>query len=68
MGRKSTKQNKNIYQVSREEAGYTRESAAELLEYIAKIGDDKLRQFVSNIYQENKEKILIKIYVLEKLK
>ena len=32
---------------------------AELLEYIAKIGDDKLRQFVSNIYQENKEKILI---------
>ena len=35
MGRKSTKQNKNIYQVSREEAGYTRESAAELLEYIS---------------------------------
>ena len=32
---------------------------AELIEYIAKIGDDKLRQFVSNIYQENKEKILI---------
>lgn len=32
---------------------------AELMEYIAKIGDDKLRQFVSNIYQENKEKILI---------
>ena len=35
MGRKSTKQNKNIYQVSREEAGYTRESAAELLEFIS---------------------------------
>ena len=34
MGRKSTKQNKNIYQTSREEAGYTRESAAELLEFI----------------------------------
>ena len=35
MGRKSTKQNKNIYQTSREEAGYTRESAAELLEFIS---------------------------------
>ncbi|MBR1775739.1 HD domain-containing protein [bacterium] len=31
----------------------------ELLEYINKIGDDKLRQFVANIYQENKAKILI---------
>ena len=29
MGRKSTKENKNIYQISREEAGYTREAAAE---------------------------------------
>lgn len=35
MGRKSTKQNKNIYQTSREEAGYTRERAAELLEFIS---------------------------------
>lgn len=35
MGRKSTKLNKNIYQVSREEAGYTRESAAELLDFIS---------------------------------
>lgn len=35
MGRKSTKPNKNIYQTSREDAGYTRESAAESLEYIS---------------------------------
>lgn len=35
MGRKSTKQNKNIYQTSREEAGFTREGAAELLEFIS---------------------------------
>lgn len=35
MGRKSTKKDKNIYQISREEAGYTRESAAELLEFIS---------------------------------
>ena len=35
MGRKSTKLNKNIYQTSREEAGYTRDGAAELLEFIS---------------------------------
>jgi len=35
MGRKSTRQNKNIYQTSREEAGYTRDGAAELLEFIS---------------------------------
>jgi len=35
MGRKSTKQNKNIYQTSREEVGLTREGAAELLEFIS---------------------------------
>lgn len=32
---------------------------SEILEFIAKIGDDKLRQFVSDVYQENKERILI---------
>ena len=35
MGRKSTKENKNIYQTSREEAGLTREAAAEQLEFIS---------------------------------
>ena len=35
MGRRSTKENKNIYQTSREEAGYTREGAAEILEFIS---------------------------------
>lgn len=35
MGRKSTKENKNIYQLSREEAGLTREAASEQLEYIS---------------------------------
>jgi DNA-binding XRE family transcriptional regulator len=35
MGRKSTKENKNIYQTSREDAGLTREAAAELLEFIS---------------------------------
>lgn len=35
MGRKSTKENKNIYQTSREAANLTREGAAELLEYVS---------------------------------
>lgn len=35
MGRKSTKENKNIYQLSREEAGFTREAASENLKFIS---------------------------------
>ena len=35
MGRKSTKENKNIYQISRENANLTRESAAEQLKFIS---------------------------------
>lgn len=35
MGRKSTKENKNIYQTSREGMGLTREAAAELLKFIS---------------------------------
>lgn len=35
MGRKSTKENKNIYQLSRETANLTRESAAEQLKFVS---------------------------------
>ena len=35
MGRKSTKENKNIYQTRREDANLTRDAAAELLEFIS---------------------------------
>ena len=35
MGRKSTRENKNIYQTSREAVGLTREAAAEKLEFIS---------------------------------
>lgn len=35
MGRKSTKENKNIYQISRENANLTREAAAEQLKFIS---------------------------------
>ena len=35
MGRKSTKENKNIYQTSRENCNFTREQAAELMEFLS---------------------------------
>lgn len=35
MGRKSTKENKNIYQISREEQNLTREAASSLMEFIS---------------------------------
>lgn len=35
MGRKSVKENKNMYQTSRENADLTRDGAAELLEYVS---------------------------------
>lgn len=35
MGRKSVKANKNIYQISREEQGLTRDKASELMDYIS---------------------------------
>ena len=35
MGRKSTKENKTVYQKSREAMGYTRDAAAEKLEFIS---------------------------------
>ena len=35
MGKKSTKENKNIYQTSREDAGLTREKASELMEFVS---------------------------------
>lgn len=35
MGKKSVKQNKNIYQISREEAELTRDKASELMEFVS---------------------------------
>lgn len=35
MGRKSTKENKNIYQISRENMGYSRDAASEQLRFIS---------------------------------
>lgn len=42
MGRKSTKENKTIYQKSREALGYTREAAAEKLQFISEDRIEKI--------------------------
>ncbi|MBR1478653.1 MAG: helix-turn-helix domain-containing protein [Lachnospiraceae bacterium] len=47
MGKKSTKENKNIYQLSREEQGLTREQASELMETVSADRIDKIEREVS---------------------
>lgn len=42
MGRKSTRENKNIYQISRENLNYTREEAAEILDFISEDRIEKI--------------------------
>lgn len=44
MGKKSIKENKSIYQISREEAGMTREEASEAMEYVS---DSRIEKFES---------------------
>ena len=46
MGKKSTRENKSRLQLSREEAGLTREKASELMEYISEDRIDKIERGV----------------------
>ena len=55
MGRKSTKENKNIYQVTREEAGLTREEAAELMDFVSA---DRIEKIESEKSAPHPEEIL----------
>ena len=55
MGRKSTKENKNIYQTSREALGLTREAAADLLEFISA---DRIEKIESEKSLPHPEEIL----------
>lgn len=48
MGRKSTRENKNIYQVSRENAGLSREAAAEKLQFISSDRIEKIEYETSS--------------------
>ena len=55
MGRKSVKENKNIYQQKRESLGLTREQAAELLECIS---DDRIEKIESGKVLPRADEIL----------
>lgn len=52
MGRKSTRENKNIYQQSREKLGLTREAASDLLGYISADRIEKIESAKSTPYPE----------------
>ena len=55
MGRKSTKENKNIYQITREEADLTREEASELMDFIS---SDRIEKIESEKSASHPEEIL----------
>ena len=52
MGRKSTRENKNIYQLSRENAGLSRDAAAEALVYISSDRIEKIEYETSAPHPE----------------
>ncbi len=55
MGRKSTKENKNLYQISREEADLTREEASELMDFVSA---DRIEKIESERSAPHPEEIL----------
>ena len=55
MGRKSTRENKNIYQISRENAGLTREEASELMKFVSA---DRIEKIESEKSAPHPEEIL----------
>ena len=56
MGKKSTRENKNIYQTSREEAELTREKASELMKYIS---PDRIEKIESEKSLPHPDEILL---------
>lgn len=56
MGKKSIKENKNVYQVAREEQGLTREAAADLMQYIS---DDRIEKIESEKSLPHPDEILL---------
>ncbi len=53
MGRKSTKENKNIYFLSREEAGLTREQASELMGFISASSIERIENEKVTVHPED---------------
>ena len=62
MGRKSTKENKSIYQTTREELGLTRERAAEL---IPGFSPERIEKIENDIAAENDKLTLIAFKALK---
>lgn len=56
MGKKSIRENKNVYQLAREEQGLTREKAAELLEFIS---DDRIEKIESEKSYPHPDEIVV---------
>ena len=56
MGKRSTRENKNIYQLSREEAGFTREKASEAMGCIS---DDRIEKIESEKSLPHPDEILL---------
>lgn len=52
MGKRSVKENKNIFQLSREEAGFTRAEASEALEFISESRIEKIESEKSEAHPE----------------
>ena len=55
MGKRSTRENKSRLQISREEAGLTREKASELMEYIS---DDRIDKIERGVLEPRPEEIV----------
>lgn len=56
MGKKSVRENKNVYQLAREELGLTREAAAEAMQYIS---DDRIEKIESEKSLPHPDEILL---------
>ena len=61
MGRKSTKENKNIYHISRENVGLTREAASEQLGFISA---DRIEKIENGKSAPHPDEILARISCL----
>ena len=55
MGKRSVRKDKNIYQISREEAGLTREKASEAIGFIS---DDRIEKVESGKYAPHPDEVL----------
>ena len=58
MGRKTTRENKTIYQKLREENDLTREKAAELLEFIS---EDRLERIENEKSEPAPEDVIVRV-------